>query len=65
VLELEDHVDLGPVRSVNSTACSTVTPGISPTVIGTASSPANTSRCISARNSWMRGPEMNPAEPSP
>ena len=51
--------------SVNSTACSTVTPGISPTVIGTASSPANTSRCISARNSWMRGPQMNPAEPSP
>ena len=38
--------------SVNSSASSTVTPGISPTV-SSPSRPAKTSRCISCRNSWM------------
>ena len=44
--------------SVNSTASGTVTPGISPTVSTCASRPANTSRYISCRNSWLRGPQM-------
>ena len=51
--------------SVNSTACSTVTPGISPTVSTCASRPSNTSRCISWRNSWMRGPHRKCSLPGP
>ncbi|CPU64565.1 Uncharacterised protein [Mycobacteroides abscessus] len=47
--------------SVYRTPCSTVTPGVSPTV--RISRPwarygANTSRCISARNSCTRGPSV-------
>ena len=51
--------------SVNSTASSIVTPGISPTVSAGAARPANTASCISWRNSWIRGPQMYDAEPSP
>jgi hypothetical protein len=50
--------------SVNSRASSTVTPGISPTVRSAPSGPAKTSRCISCRNSWMRGPEAKCSNPS-
>ena len=51
--------------SVNSTASSTVTPGISPTVSSESSRPAKTSRCISCRNSWIRGPQKKCGVPSP
>ena len=50
--------------SVKSRASSTVTPGISPTVRKTRPRPSKTSRCISARNSWIRGPLTKAAEPS-
>jgi hypothetical protein len=58
VLELEDHVDLGARRVGEQPRLLDVTPGISPTVSSAPSRPANTSRCISCRNSWMRGPQM-------
>ena len=61
VLELEHHVELVAAGSVNSRAWSTVTPGISPTVSSSTSRPANTSRCISCRNSWLRGPQTGSA----
>ena len=50
--------------SVNSRASSTVTPGISPTVSVGSGRPANTDRCISCMNSWIRGPLMKCSEPS-
>ena len=51
--------------SVNSTASGTVTPGISPTVSTCTSRPAKTSRYISARNSWLRGPKVKYWSPGP
>jgi len=51
--------------SVNSTASRTVTPGISPTVSTCPSRPANTSRYISCRNSWFRGPQTKCWSPGP
>ena len=51
--------------SVNSTASGMVTPGISPTVSTCASRPAKTSRYTSARNSWLRGPNVKCWSPGP
>ena len=51
--------------SVNSTASGMVTPGISPTVSTCASRPAKTSRYISCRNSWLRGPNVKCWSPGP
>ena len=42
-----------------------VTPGISPTVSTWAGRPAKTSRYISWRNSWLRGPQVKYASPGP
>ena len=51
--------------SVNRRACSTVAAGVSPTVSRRPPKPPSTSRCISATNSWIRGPLMKYGEPSP
>ena len=51
--------------SVNRRACSTVAPGVSPTVSRRSPNPPSTSRCISAMNSWIRGPLMKYGDPSP